>query len=573
MPTLAGTGDTVVSADGERRLWDESFDVVVAGFGAAGASAAIEASRAGASVLLVDRFAGGGATRMSGGIVYAGGGTELQRRAGYDDSPEEMRKYLELETRGEVSDQALRAFCEQSRPNFEWLCELGAPFPPSGDASKSAYPPDDCTLYFSGNELTAPYRDAAKAAPRGHRPLGKGLTGSVLFAALERAAERSATVRRRCRVRRLVLDQRKAVIGVELASLESMAARAVQALGYQLITYLGAVHRDTARLAARLLERFETRFAVGRFVRARRGVILATGGFAFDETLLERHAPRHAGNSLRLGTASDVGDGIHLATAAGASVAMMERCAAFRFIDPPAALVGGLLLDRRGERVCNEELYGASIGDALARAEHGGRGWLVLDASQVSVARRQLWQQPMSWPVRVFGAVNLYFNYRKAGSLDLLGSRCGMPEGALARAIESYNAGNERGVDAFGKSPSKLAAIAKPPFFAINLDLGNPFFMTPTMTLGGLTTEPLSGRVLGADGAAIPGLYAAGRAAVGICSPSYVSGLSLADCLFSGRNAGADAALRAGDDRITADRPARALSHVGRRTETVAEAV
>ena len=92
---LSGTNDTVLSADGERRFWDETFDVVVVGFGAAGASAAIEASRAGASVLVVDRFDGGGSTRSSGGVVYAGGGTELQRQAGFEDSPEAMRKYLE----------------------------------------------------------------------------------------------------------------------------------------------------------------------------------------------------------------------------------------------------------------------------------------------------------------------------------------------------------------------------------------------------------------------------------------------------------------------------------------------
>ncbi|MFD4183567.1 FAD-binding protein, partial [Rhodococcus sp. NPDC058514] len=50
--------------------------------------------------------------------------------------------------------------------------------------------------------------------------------------------------------------------------------------------------------------------------------------------------------------------------------------------------------------------------------------------------------------------------------------------------------------------------------------------------------------VLAADGVAIEGLYAAGRTAVGICSNSYVSGLSLADCVFSGRRAAAHAARR-----------------------------
>jgi 3-oxo-5alpha-steroid 4-dehydrogenase len=62
------------------------------------------------------------------------------------------------------------------------------------------------------------------------------------------------------------------------------------------------------------------------------------------------------------------------------------------------------------------------------------------------------------------------------------------------------------------------------------------------LTLGGLVVDAGTGHVLDADGAAIAGLYAAGRSAVGLCSRSYVSGLSIADCVFSGRRAGRHAA-------------------------------
>jgi 3-oxo-5alpha-steroid 4-dehydrogenase len=62
------------------------------------------------------------------------------------------------------------------------------------------------------------------------------------------------------------------------------------------------------------------------------------------------------------------------------------------------------------------------------------------------------------------------------------------------------------------------------------------------LTLGGLVVSEDTGEVLRADGSAISGLYAAGRSAVGICSRSYVSGLSLADCVYSGRRAGRNAA-------------------------------
>jgi 3-oxo-5alpha-steroid 4-dehydrogenase len=63
------------------------------------------------------------------------------------------------------------------------------------------------------------------------------------------------------------------------------------------------------------------------------------------------------------------------------------------------------------------------------------------------------------------------------------------------------------------------------------------------LTLGGLTVDETTGEVLRADDSPIRGLHAAGRTAVGLCSRSYVSGLSLADCVFSGRRAGRHAAV------------------------------
>ena len=70
-------------------------------------------------------------------------------------------------------------------------------------------------------------------------------------------------------------------------------------------------------------------------------------------------------------------------------------------------------------------------------------------------------------------------------------------------------------------------------------------YPAPVLTLGGLVVDPETGQVLRADGTAVPGLYAAGRSAVGLCSRSYVSGLSIADCVFSGRRAGRHASAAA----------------------------
>ena len=81
---------------------DDSFDVVVVGFGGAGAAAAIEAADNGARVLALDLSIGGGATRLSGGIVYAGGGTSVQKGAGVEDTVENMFNYIKQEAQGVV---------------------------------------------------------------------------------------------------------------------------------------------------------------------------------------------------------------------------------------------------------------------------------------------------------------------------------------------------------------------------------------------------------------------------------------------------------------------------------------
>ncbi len=83
--------------------WDLEADVVVVGFGAAGACAALEAAAAGAEVIVLDRFGGGGATALSGGVVYAGGGTIQQLQAGVQDTPEAMFGYLSHEVGDAVS--------------------------------------------------------------------------------------------------------------------------------------------------------------------------------------------------------------------------------------------------------------------------------------------------------------------------------------------------------------------------------------------------------------------------------------------------------------------------------------
>ena len=100
-------------------------DVVVVGFGGAGACAALEARAEGAEVVVLDRFSGGGATAISGGVVSAGGGTSIQHGAGVEDDPSSMLAYLRAEVQGVVSEETLRDFCDRSVENLDWLAGHG----------------------------------------------------------------------------------------------------------------------------------------------------------------------------------------------------------------------------------------------------------------------------------------------------------------------------------------------------------------------------------------------------------------------------------------------------------------
>ncbi|MDE0882265.1 MAG: FAD-binding protein, partial [Myxococcota bacterium] len=209
----------------------------------------------------------------------------------------------------------------------------------------------------------------------------------------------------------------------------------------------------------------------------------------------------------------------------------MQRISAWRFINPPFAFAQGILVDGQGRRFVNEALYGAAIGEAIVE-KADGRAFLILDSALASGATKQVGRGQTHWFQTAPALLNLWFNSRKAGSLEGLATRCRMDPQTLAQSAALYNDDD----DDVQRKPSEFCApLSTPPFRAIDCSIGSKVFPLPTLTLGGLRVEESSGKVLRADNSPIEGLYAAGRAAAGICSRSYVSGLSLADCIFSGR--------------------------------------
>lgn len=106
--------------------WDFETDVAVIGFGATGACAAIEARVAGAEVLLFERSSGsGGASALSGGEIYVGGGTDAQRAAGFDDTVEDFTAYLKLAGGPCVDEAKCEIYGREALAHYQWLKDQG----------------------------------------------------------------------------------------------------------------------------------------------------------------------------------------------------------------------------------------------------------------------------------------------------------------------------------------------------------------------------------------------------------------------------------------------------------------
>jgi 3-oxo-5alpha-steroid 4-dehydrogenase len=264
-------------------------------------------------------------------------------------------------------------------------------------------------------------------------------------------------------------------------------------------------------------------------LRARRGVVLASGGFVNNPEMLRRFAP----DLLRTGRViaaegSDDGSGIRMGMGSGGAAVRMEAaCIVLSFAYGNRDHIRGILVNAQGQRYVNEDVYQSLHGEIALRRQ-GGLVWLVVDDS--------IYRPPEQDPYPDLGLRVAAV----AETPEELGRELGLPEGSLAHTLAVYNAHAARGEDpCFQKERCWLRPLARPPYAAIDLRVGHGPY--PVFTLGGLWTRP-TGEVRDADGEVVPGLFAAGRTASGIPAQGYNSGLSLADATWSGRLAGRAAA-------------------------------
>lgn len=542
----------------------QTVDLLVVGFGAAGSSAAMqalqcaEARKESIDILIVDRLEGGGSTSRSGGIVYLGGGTDVQKKLGIEDDHENMFRYLKMETQGAVADDTLWRFCKTSPETACWLrdsFEMHINVPDDSAVLcpfKTSNAPEKYSLFYSGNEDCHPFNVEARSVPRGHKVIG-GLgnlvgTGNVLFRDVQRAIlkckDRGIRVETRTKVTQLVWNaDHTCVIGVDVKSMNGAPTWA--RLLSILVSSYGSLTNPAHQLdpyVVRILTNLEEKYGVSRRIYARKGVVLCAGGFARNLRYVKEHVPRFA-RLMPIGSAGDDGFGIFElgVNQANASTNNLGFASCWRFIVPAGSMACSVLVSKStGERLVNEDVYGARLADACIH-QADGEAYLIIDNKIRDMCLEEIKNsKELLFFQRLFTFMYLNFNRVQADSLQELARLTGATR--LVETIEKYNSMCDAQKDTqFGKHPQLLSALRHPPFYALAYNAETKSWlepMSPFFTLGGLQVDELTGHVLDTQGDRIPGLFAAGRSASGIPARSYVSGLALADCVFGGRRCG-----------------------------------
>jgi 3-oxosteroid 1-dehydrogenase len=525
-----------------------SVDVIIVGTGAAGLSAALLASVNGASVLVLEKSG-----RIGGSSAMSGAGTWIPanhhaRAAGIEDSIEEALGYVRAASPEDwhaSEDHLWRAFVEKAPESLEFL---------------EKYTP----LRFRLVEEPDPQAEKPGGKVRGRMlsplPLSRRLVGKY------------ASKIRRPAIPHLFTYQelRRDPYSRPLATLVRFGPRLLARLltdsrgqGSALITGLlrGCLdHGCRIELEARvqdLLSDAATGRVVGvvaeqrgqrRHFKARRGVLLATGGFEWDPELRKAHFGGHVD---RIGTpATNTGDGQKMASRVGASLARMDQANLYPLL--PIGYEGGtgglpalfqahphaIVVDRAAQRFVSE--YDYNIGEALDRRDPASGQpihlpcWVVGDARFLRrpLMFRWLAHREKGW-------------VRSASTIAGLAGLIGLPPAALERTIERFNgfarAGEDKDFrrgesiweryksrsDARGENRT-LGGVERPPFVAVS------FNRAVLGTKGGARTNE-RGQVLRPDGSVIPGLYCAGNAMANPFGTRAVgAGTSIGPCLAWG---------------------------------------
>ncbi|MGZ4456440.1 MAG: 3-oxosteroid 1-dehydrogenase [Nocardioides sp.] len=549
----------------------ESVDVVVVGAGGAGMTAALAARSHGLETVLLEKSAYfGGSTARSGGGVWIPGNYAL-RDAGQADDPAQSKLYLESIV-GDVVPQVRRDtyidrgpevmdFIKAHTPvRFAWVPDYADYHPeaPGGRVKGRSVEPVPLDARFLGDELERLHPAYTKAPANlivtqadfrkislGLRTLRGPLT--MLRVLLKRMVS-------------LLRGQKMYAMGNALAiGLRQGLVDAGVPVVYE-TELQDLVIEDGRVVGVRVTHRGQV-----RVVRARRGVVLGSGGFEKNLEMREKYQPQPTSVDWTTGSANNTGGGILAGIAAGAQTDLLDDAWWGPTIPLPSGpwfclaernLPGSIIVNSAGRRYMNEALpYVEAVHEIYAGEATGVShvpSWLVMDQRY---RNRYLFaglspRQPFPGRWYKNGTV------RKGATLAELAAEIDVPAEALEATVERFNGFARSGVDEdFHRGESaydqyysdptvtpnpSLHTIDQGPFYAVKIvpgDLG---------TKGGLVTDERA-RVLRPDGSVIPGLYAAGNVSSAVLGHTYAGpGATIGPALTFGYLAAEDIARTAG---------------------------
>ena len=466
--------------------WDKTADVVVVGGGVAGLSAAIAAVNAGSSVILLEKAADvGGATKMSGGLIYAAN-TSVQQKYGISDTVDAMIAHYTHAARGQANPGQISIAANKSADNITFMENLGAMF---------AKPT------VSGAEVC----EGQPPIPRVHSTStsdGKLSGGAAVISILKAGAQKAG------------VD-----ILTNTAAQHLVARGGKEVLGVQALSNGATIN-----------------------VKAGKGVILAAGGFQGSKDMQIRFCEK-AYESLPLGPPGLTGDGHLMGMAIGADTTVMHEmlgvpglilpgAASATFIFPPEFISAPVIMvNSAGMRFVDETIYYEHRNQELLRQE----SYTIVGPVTVYTLFDQALLSSLGGGSIVPGFSKDLASEVSSGmvlraqTIAGLASAMGVDQGNLSATLAKWNSYAQGGKDLdFGRTAG-LGQIQTAPFYAI------PTRSTMFDTKGGLKING-NAQVLDTDGNVIPRLYAAGTNSGGVLGEYYPgSGSALIQGLTIGR--------------------------------------
>ncbi|PXX10459.1 succinate dehydrogenase/fumarate reductase flavoprotein subunit [Mycolicibacterium moriokaense] len=541
---------------------DTTVDLLVVGSGT-GMAAALAAAERGLKVLIVEKSSYvGGSTARSGGALWLPASPILEENHAGDSMPR-TQTYLESVVDGTAPQQRHAAFLSRlgetvemlrrtTPMRFMWARDY-SDYHPEQPGGMAAGRTCECKPFNTSvlGQYRSRLRPSIMTASIPMPTTGADYRWMNLMARVPRKGLPLIAKRLGQGLGGLLLGRRYAAGGQALAA--GLFAGVLRAgIPVWTDTALARLTADGSKVTGAIVEHD------GRdvTVKARRGVVLAAGGFDHRMDMRWKFQSESLGEHMSLGAETNTGDAIRTAQEVGAAIDLMDQAWWFPAVAPlpggapvvmlaERSLPGSLIVDQSGNRFVNEATDYMSFGQRLLERERSGNPvsamWIVFD---------QKYRNSYVFGAELFPRMRIPQAWYDAGiahrsdNIAELGSLIGVPEAQFGATVSRFNemsrAGDDpdfhRGRSAYDRyygdptiTPNpNLRALDKGPFYAVKMvlsDLG---------TCGGLQADDRA-RVLREDGSAIDGLYAIGNTAANAFGATYPgAGATIAQGLVYG---------------------------------------